>query len=74
MYWNGNTTATNGTLNETMYSRMDQVKFVEDSLQKIWSDIVCLGRPYHFKVFKDCLPHVSLGPFFNTLTQISCKE
>ena len=23
---------------------MDQVKFVEDSLQKIWSDIVCLGR------------------------------
>ena len=23
---------------------MDQVKFVENSLQKIWSDIVCLGR------------------------------
>ena len=23
------------------YSRMNQVKFVEDSLQKIWSDMVC---------------------------------
>ena len=26
------------------YSRMDQVKFVEDRLQKIWSDMVCLGN------------------------------
>ena len=25
------------------YSRMDQVKFVEESLQKIWSDMVCYG-------------------------------
>ena len=32
---------------------MDQVKFVEDSLFKIWSDMVCLSRPYHFKFFKD---------------------
>ena len=31
-------------LYETMYSRMDRVKFVEDSLQQIWSDMVCLGR------------------------------
>ena len=29
---------------ETKYSRMDQVKFVEDSLSKIWSDMVCLSR------------------------------
>ena len=30
--------------------RMDQVKFVEDSLYKIWSD--------HFKFFKGCLPQI----------------
>ena len=28
----------------TKYSRMDQVKFVKDSLQKIWKDMVCLNR------------------------------
>ena len=32
--------------------------------------MVCLGRPYHFKFFKDCLPQILLGPFLNTLTQI----
>ena len=37
---------------------------------KIWSDIVCLSRPYHFKFFKGCLPQILLGSFFNTLTQI----
>ena len=26
---------------EAKYSRMDQVKFVEDSLWRIWSDMVC---------------------------------
>ena len=31
------------TINGSRYSRMDQVKFVEDSLQKIWSDTVCLS-------------------------------
>ena len=30
--------------------RMDQVKFVEDSLYKIWSDL--------FKFFKGCLPQI----------------
>ena len=29
--------------------------------------MVCLGRPYHFKFFKACLPQVLLGPFLNTL-------
>ena len=33
-------------------SQMDQVKFVEDSLKKIRRDLVCLGRPYHFNLFK----------------------
>ena len=52
------------------YSRMDQVKFVEDSLKKIWSDFVCLGRPYHFKFYKGCILLILLGPFVNTLTHL----
>ena len=32
--------------------------------------MVCLGRPYHFKLFKDCLPQILLGPFLNTLTHM----
>ena len=35
-----------------------QVKFVEDSLKKIWRDMGCLSRPYYFKFFKGCLPHI----------------
>ena len=38
------------------YSRMDQVKFLEDSLFKICCDLVCVSRPYYFKIFKGCLP------------------
>ena len=52
---------------ETKYYRMDQVKFVEDSLWKIWRDIVCLSRPYPFKFFKGCLSQILLGPFLNIL-------
>ena len=33
---------------------------------KNWSDMVCLSRPYHFKIFKGCLPQILLGPFLNT--------
>ena len=33
--------------------------------------MVCLGRPYHFKLFKGYLPYVLLGPFLNTLTHFS---
>ena len=50
------------------YSRMDWVKFLEDSLLENWSDIVCLSWPYHFIFFKGSLPQVLLGPFLNTLT------
>ena len=32
--------------------------------------MVCLGRPYHFKFFKGCLPQILLGPFLNTLNQM----
>ena len=49
---------------------MDQVKFVEDSLYKVQSDMVCLARPYPFKFFKSCLPQILLGPFLNTFTHM----
>ena len=32
--------------------------------------MVCLGRPYHFKFFKYCLPQILLGLFLNALTHI----
>ena len=32
--------------------------------------MVCLGRSYHFKFFKGCLPQTLLGPFLNTLNQM----
>ena len=48
------------SLNETKYSRMDKVK-ADHSLK----------RPYTFKVFKGCLPQILLGPFLNTLSQIT---
>ena len=44
------------------YSKMDQIKFVEDSLQKIWSAVDCTDQ--------DCLSQTLLGPFLNTLTHI----
>ena len=40
--------------NEAKYSRFDQVKFVEDSLE----------------VVKGCLPQILLDPFLNTLPQV----
>ena len=46
------------------YLKMDQVKFVEDSIWKVWSDD-------HFKFFKGCLPQILLGPFLNTLTHLA---
>ena len=33
-------------------------------------DMVCLGRPYHFKVFGGCISQILLGPFLNTLTHL----
>ena len=49
---------------------MEQVKFVKDTLLKICNNMVCVGRPYHFKFFKGCLPQILLGPFLNALTQL----
>ena len=49
------------------YSRMDQVKFEEDSL-------VCLGRGYRFKFFKGWLPQILLGPFLSILTHLFLDE
>ena len=54
-------------VNFFVLSRMDQVKsFGRQPLKRP----LCLGRPYHFKIFKDCLPQILLGPFLNTLTHI----
>ena len=55
----------------TNYSSMDQVKFVKDSLWKIWKDISsALGRPYPFNIFKGCLQQILLGLLLNTLSHI----
>ena len=54
----------------TLYSRMDQVKFLEDGLYKIEGVWSALGRPYPIKFFKGCLPQIFLGPFLNTLSQM----
>ena len=32
-----------------------------------------LSRPHHFKFFKGCLPQISLGPFWNTLSHMWVK-
>ena len=33
------------------------------AFKKNWSDMACLGRPYHFKIFKGYLPQILLDPF-----------
>ena len=44
----------------TKYSRMDHVKFVEDSL----------FLQFPFKFFKSSFPQILFGPFWNTLSHI----
>ena len=53
---------------------MNQIKFVEDSLYKVWKDKVCLSRPHHIKFFKGCLSQILLFQFLNTLTHKHCKQ
>ena len=36
--------------------------------------MVCLNRPYPFKFLKGCLPQILLGPFLNTLSQMSRRR
>ena len=51
------------------YSRMDQAKFVEDSLIcPIWN-MVCF-RQTPFKFFKRCLPQILLGSFLNIFSHM----
>ena len=35
---------------------------------------ICLGRPYLFKFFKDCLPQILLGLYLNTLPHITFNK
>ena len=54
----------------TKYSRVGQVKFVENSLFKNlkWCGLYSvLTRLYHIKFCRGCLPQILLGPFLNTL-------
>ena len=49
------------------YSIMDQEKFAEDGLQKVWS----VADHITSNFFKGCLPQILLGLFLNTLRQVS---
>ena len=53
---------------ERKYLIIDQIKLLEDSLQKF------LGRPYRFKSFKGCLPKFLLGPFLNSLSHTFIQQ
>ena len=55
-------------------SRMDQVEFVEDSVLNIWTYMVCLSRPYHFKFFEGWLPQILLCLSLNTLTHMALEK
>ena len=51
---------------ETKYSRMDQIKYVEDSLKRfevIWYVI-------YIKFSGDCILHILVGPFLNTMSDV----
>ena len=58
------------TTNGTKYLRKGQLNFVGDSLLKIWRGMICLSRSHPFKFVKGFLPHILLGPFLNTLSQV----
>ena len=57
-------------LHGTKPSRMNQAKFVEYILSKIWRDMIWFSRQYPFKFFKSCLPHILFGSFLNTLSHM----
>ena len=59
--------------NGTKYSRIDQVKIVEDSLYQIWRGMSCFGRWYLFKFFEGSLPQILIGPFSKILPWILLK-
>ena len=40
------------------------------AFKKIWKNMVCLSRPYPFKLFKGCFPQILLGPLFHTLSHV----
>ena len=55
---------------------MDLINFVEDSLWKIWSDIVCLSDMVDHitsNFLKAVFSQILLGPFLDTLTHLRKK-
>ena len=51
-------------LNKTTWSRMGQVKFLDGSLWKIWSDTVSLKQIIPLQNFQSWLSQILCGPFF----------
>ena len=51
-------------LNKTTWSRMGQVKFLDGSLWKIWSDTVSLKQIIPLQIFQSWLSQILCGPFF----------
>ena len=50
---------------ETKYSRMDQIKYVEDSLKRF--EVI---NVIYFKFSEDCIPHILVGPFLNAMSDV----
>ena len=47
---------------------------MEDSLNKIWRETVCLSKPYPFIFFKGCLLQIVPGPLLNTLSHLGPRN
>ena len=43
-------------------------------LKIMWSDMVCLSIPYHFRFFKGCLAQILLGLFLEKMEKIPMKN
>ena len=54
---------------ETKYSRMDQIKYVEDRLKRFEVIFVI-----YFKFSEDCILHILVGPFLNTMSDVGFCE
>ena len=48
------------------WTRWNLWKTAFKKFEVMWS----ASRPYHFKIFKGCLPQMLLGSFLNTMTQM----
>ena len=70
--YKGNITSTTENYRNKIYYSIHETKLKSRyaNHQKSFKN----SRPYHFKFFKRCLRQISLGPFFDTLSQIQLGE